>query len=238
MSNEPSLDNLWSKLCELARYAPQQLKILLATEQTASSASLDSPALTSVKAKSKVWIDVEIDRPGWLILLDRDATGEIVCLSPSPYVPQPQLDRGIERLPQVTSIDRRVFQPEILGDGMLLAIILPEQPTSLSWLSGEVCLSLNAGHLQELLHEIATTIEPVAVMRSDFQVFADSPVPGFLDFPTSSLAQLATAATQAVVADLHHQGISTYGIRDRVLHETNPEGEIIEVVQITPPVDR
>ncbi len=232
MSIKLSLDELWQELCHLAVFAPQQLRFTPAVEQTAKFPAIRDRYVTDIRASTKIWLDLEIERAGWLILLDRDPSNAITCLSPSPYVPEYRLERGIERLPQRTSIDR-VFQPEMLGDEVLVAIILPEEP-SFSWLTGAECLELEQWQLQELLTYIKNSRESIELIRSQVRVFDDSPAGSFLDFPTDDLARIVTTATKSAVANLHQQGISTYGIEDNLLHENNPDGETVEIAKIAP----
>lgn len=225
MSIKLSLDELWQELYALAVFAPQQLRFTPAVEQTARYPAAGDRYLTEIKANTKIWLDLEIDRAGWLILLDRDPSGAITCLSPSPYAPEYRLERGLERLPQQTSIDR-VFQPEMLGDEVLVAIILPEEPR-FAWLTGAECLELEQWHLQELLTYIKNSRESIELIRSQVRVFDDSPAGSFLDLPTGEFARMATTATKSAVANLHQQGISTYGIDRDAIHETKPDGSIV-----------
>lgn len=44
----------------------------------------------------------------------------------------------------------------------------------------------------------------------------------FYDLPTEQLAMIAQSATKDVVKDLHQKGISTYGMRDGIIYEINP----------------
>jgi hypothetical protein len=230
MSIKLSLDELWQELCQLAVFAPQQLRFTPAFEQIARFSAVRDRYLTDIRASTKIWLDLEIERAGWLILLDRDPSSAITCLSPSPYVPEYRLERGIERLPQRTSIDR-VFQPEMLGDEVLVAIILPEEP-SFSWLTGAECLELEQWHLQELLTYIKNSRESIELIRSQVRVFDDLQSPSFLDIPRDDFADLATMATKSAAANLHQQGISTYGIDRDVIHETKPDGSIVEIGEI------
>jgi hypothetical protein len=167
-----SLEDLWQELCQLARYAPQQLGVVAAQMDTmALDDDGKSRFLTQVVSKSPVWMEIEVLQPGYLVLLDRDATGEIVCMSPSPYVPEYQIEAGLHRLPQVQSA-KRVFKPSTLGDEVFLAALLPDEP-DFEWLSvGEKCVRLEAADLQELLAYVKSVGKSVDLMRSQIKIVA------------------------------------------------------------------
>ncbi len=54
----------------------------------------------------------------------------------------------------------------------------------------------------------------------------------FFDLSDETMSSLAREATKAAVEDLHANGISTYGERDGIMHETKPSGEEIEVSNV------
>jgi hypothetical protein len=100
--------------------------------------------------------------------LDVDSTGEITCLSPSHYVPEYPVEPGIEKLPQKIS-SKRVFTPATLGKEVLLAAILPEEPT-FDWLTETKCQVLDAVQLGELLNYIKTSKKPVDLIKSSVTI--------------------------------------------------------------------
>jgi hypothetical protein len=53
----------------------------------------------------------------------------------------------------------------------------------------------------------------------------------FYNIPTEQLAIMAREATKDAVKDLHHKGISTYGMRDGIIYETNPLTDTQSVVE-------
>jgi hypothetical protein len=53
----------------------------------------------------------------------------------------------------------------------------------------------------------------------------------FSDLSTEQLAMMAQSATQDAVKDLHQKGISTYGMQDGIIYETNPMNNIKSVVE-------
>ncbi|WP_295615106.1 hypothetical protein [Chamaesiphon sp. GL140_3_metabinner_50] len=51
----------------------------------------------------------------------------------------------------------------------------------------------------------------------------------FFDMTDEEISELAKESTRAAVKDLHTCGISTYGMRDGIMHETKPSGEKVAV---------
>jgi hypothetical protein len=164
-----SADELWDDLCQLAKYAPTRLGLVLAQEVTAGFGDRGrAKFLTEIVAESKVWIDLDVQQPGYLILLNLDAAGDITCLSPSHCVPEYWLEVGVERLPQEVSAER-VFEPATLGKEVLLAAILPEQP-DFAWLSVDDFKTLDAVQLGQLLAYVKASKRPVNLIRSSVTI--------------------------------------------------------------------
>ena len=164
-----SLDEIWEELCELAKFAPKRLEIKLAGLPTASCRDRGIPKFTTqIVAGSKIWIDIDVQEPGYLVLLDMDESGEIECLSPSPYIPDPYLNKGLQRTPQAASEDR-VYQPATPGIETWIAVILPEKP-NFDWLDGTESLVLDRADLSELLEHIKKSKKPINLMRSTVKI--------------------------------------------------------------------
>jgi hypothetical protein len=166
-----SIEEQWEELCQRAQFAPLRLKMDLAVEDMANMTDEGEPQyLTEIVAKSKVWIHLDVQQPGYLILLDVDSTGKIICLSPSQYVPEYRVEPGIEKLPQKIS-SKRVFTPATLGKEVLLAAILPEEPT-FDWLTETKCQVLDVRQLGELLDYIKSSKKPVDLIKSSVSIVA------------------------------------------------------------------
>jgi hypothetical protein len=164
-----SIDELWDDLCQLAKYAPTRLGLVLAEGVTCGFGDRgQAKFLTEIVAKSRVWIDLDVQQPGYLILLNLDAAGDITCLSPSHCVPEYRLEVGVERLPQKISAER-VFEPATLGKEVLLAAILPEQP-DFAWLSVDDSQTLDAVQLGQLLAYVKASKKPVDLIRSSVTI--------------------------------------------------------------------
>jgi hypothetical protein len=67
--------------------------------------------------------------------------------------------------------------------------------------------------------------------RSISDATDSNPAIDFFDLPTEQIALMARAATKDAVTDLHHKGISTYGMQDGIIYETNPVTNTKSVVK-------
>lgn len=166
-----SLEDLWQELYNSARYEPQRLGVVPAKIATAAfDDDGEEKFLTQIVSKSPVWIEINAKAAGHLILLDRDATGKIVLLSPSPFIPVTEFPAGRQRFPHENST-KRVFKPVTLGDEVFLAVVLSELP-NFDWLVvGEKCLRLDVKEMQELLSHVKKT-EALELIRSQVKIVA------------------------------------------------------------------
>lgn len=123
-----------------------------------------NPYLDTVPINSDIWLKISLEKPGHLILLEREPSGVMCCICPSEYAPQFQVKPGETILPQYPPSPYPVFTATEEGQEQILAVITPDQP-SLNWLekSQQEALELDHQHLFELL----TYVEE----RSDSQVF-------------------------------------------------------------------
>jgi hypothetical protein len=81
-------------------------------------------------------------------------------------------------------------------------------------------------HSSESLSESVST--PQGGRKSSAKP-ASSEIDSFFEMTDEEISTLATEATRAAVKDLHHRGISTYGMRDGIMYETKPNGEKVAV---------
>jgi hypothetical protein len=87
---------------------------------------------------SRVRLEIEMDRPGHLLLLDSGPEGITYCLCPSAFAPQSRLEAGRHVLPQREAQDKYdsfvvTGQP---GREQLLAI-LTDEPLGLDWMTDD-----------------------------------------------------------------------------------------------------
>lgn len=102
---------------------------------------------------SKVYVQVQLEQAGYLLLLEKGTSGKIWCLSPSGgFAPNPYLNAGVERLPQLGARNRCFTLKGLPGKEEVVAVIAKKQP-SLDWLPqpSASLLQLDAGHLTGLL---------------------------------------------------------------------------------------
>jgi hypothetical protein len=165
-----SSDELWKKLIKLSQYSPRRLGLVDATKSPQSMSMIDEDEgfLTQVVSKSLIYIEMEAIFPGHLILLDRDATGEIIVLSPSPYIRETKISRGRMHFPQENA-PRKAFKPSTLGEEMIVAIVFPDIP-NFSWCKiEEKCTILDRLKMLELLDYLKTS-EPTELIYTRFGI--------------------------------------------------------------------
>lgn len=143
-----SNDDIWQELMKLETNDLKRLRVMKAKLATAGFDDEGEDRLLRVVSKSPIWIELEVSKAGYLILLDRDATGEITLLSPSPYIPDPRMTPGKHRFPQMSS-EKKAFKPATLGNEVLMAVILPKAPP-FEWTKlKEKCVRMEANEMQE-----------------------------------------------------------------------------------------
>jgi hypothetical protein len=157
----PSLSKLWSDILRIAgdnsgrlgivkvKVEPTGIRVLKRRLSIAGCPDDDDKFEKVILPKTPIKIEVDIQQEGYLLLLDRDSTGDIFCLSPSPYMPSTKLGVGPIMLPH-ESAKKPVFKPSTMGDEILVAGIFPEKP-DFKWLTEEKCHKLSAEDLEELL---------------------------------------------------------------------------------------
>jgi|SRR5919202_3381674 hypothetical protein len=105
--------------------------------------------LKTVPLGSEIKFHVNLDREGYLILLEREPSGILCCLCPSEYAPKSRCPAGLTVLPQPSSL---YFGADEEGCEQILALITQELPP-IDWLpkGSEEPLELSVSHLNELL---------------------------------------------------------------------------------------
>jgi len=123
-----------------------------------------NPYLDTVPINSDILFKINLEKPGHLILLEREPSGVMCCICPSEYAHEFQVKSGETTLPQYPPSPYPVFTANEEGQEQILAVITPDKP-SLNWLakSQQEALELDHQHLYELL----TYVEE----RSESQVF-------------------------------------------------------------------
>ncbi|WP_413176323.1 DUF4384 domain-containing protein [Anabaena azotica] len=147
-----SIDQLWKQLQTLGNVT-EKMGLVLVEEQTLGWGWPTSSSYEKfVRIGSYIRVEVNFDNSGYLLLLQRDTSGNIWCFCPSCFAPQPHLNTGKTCLPQEGS-EITCFPIEgTPGQEEILAVITPNMP-SLNWLlqASDEPLQLKESHLRELL---------------------------------------------------------------------------------------
>ncbi|MEH1779232.1 MAG: DUF4384 domain-containing protein [Nostoc sp.] len=158
------LDNLWQQL-QLLSSPTEQMGLVLVKEETLGwGKNLPSRYEKSVQVGSFIRFEVNLETPGYLLLLQKDTSGQLWCFCPSCFAPQPHLNTGKTTLPQEGSpITSFPIEGEP-GKEEIIAVLTKEVP-ALDWLRQEndEVLSLEASHLIELLKYVTE--------RGDYQLW-------------------------------------------------------------------
>ncbi len=106
------------------------------------------PYLDTVPLNSDILFKANLNREGYLILLEWEPSGAMFCVCPSEFASEPRCQIGENILPQYPD----TFTADDEGKEQLLAVISDELPP-LEWLekSKKEALELEGIHLQELL---------------------------------------------------------------------------------------
>jgi hypothetical protein len=169
---QASLADLWQEIYNLAVYTPQRLGFVKEKkiDRLGIHNEIENKYLTKVVCKTPVWLEMEVQVAGVLILLDRDDTGDIVALSPSPYIPDANISIGTQWFPLQDS-SKESFKPANPSTEEFVAIVLPQLP-SFDWLDvGDKCAQLEAEQMQELLNYIKEH-PPLETIRSQVKIVA------------------------------------------------------------------
>jgi hypothetical protein len=140
-----STGDLWKMLQEEAQEDLERFRAILAADKPQlvreGMSTLGAIPRNRVKNCYSVLLNEEIvfcvDVPseGHLVLLEREPSGDIVCLSPSPYVRQNKLSVGLSILPQLDNSNVDAFGADEPGREELIACLLPQVPLAeFAWL--------------------------------------------------------------------------------------------------------
>jgi hypothetical protein len=160
-----STDDLWRMLREEAREDGERFRAIKAADKpqlvregmsTLGAIPYRSgvPSCNSVVLNEEVVFCVDVPSEGHLVLLEREPSGSIVCLSPSEFVRQNKLGVGLSILPQDNLLNVAAFGATEVGREELIACLLPKVPLAeFGWLetSREQALVLGVAELVSVL---------------------------------------------------------------------------------------
>jgi hypothetical protein len=121
------LKTQWQMLWNLAEDASDRFGLILA-EQVEEADLKQGKFAREIVSRTSVSIEIPWGLPGYLILLEQDACGNIVLLSPSPLIAKPMLTGTIQRLPQSPPSPFPFLQPITVGTNHLWAGIFAKSP--------------------------------------------------------------------------------------------------------------
>jgi Domain of unknown function (DUF4384) len=152
------LEELWQKLQTLGS-PTEEMGLVIAQEETLGwTKKIPSRYEKSVRMGSYIRFEVNLETPGYLLLLQKDTLGKLWCFCPSCFAPQPQLERGKTILPQEGSPITSFHIEGTPGEEEILAVVTQDMP-KLRWLSqaNDEPLELTENFLGELLNYINTS---------------------------------------------------------------------------------
>ncbi len=150
-----TLEELWLQLQTLGS-PTKQMGLVLVTEETLGWGwETNSRYEKSVQIGSRIRFEIAVETQGYLLLLQKDTSGQFWCFCPSCFAPQPQLDTGKTILPQEGSPITSFPIEGAPGTEEILAVITQQEP-NLSWLpqGSDDPLELTESHLTQLLEFI------------------------------------------------------------------------------------
>lgn len=129
-----------------------------------------NPYRDTIPLNSDILFKANLDKEGYLILLERAPSGAVFCVCPSPFAPEPRCQLGERTLPQHPPSPNPTFKAWEEGNEQLLAVISEELPP-LEWLgkSKEEALELDGVHLKGLL-DYLESISASQVFYTEYRV--------------------------------------------------------------------
>jgi hypothetical protein len=176
-------DDLWKMLREEAREDGKRFRAIKATDKpqlvrdgmsTLGAIPYRSgvPSCNSVVLNEKVVFCVDVPSEAHLVLLEREPSGSIVCLSPSEFVRQNKLGVGLSILPQDNLLNVAAFGATEVGREELIACLLPKVPLAeFGWLetSREQALVLGVAELVSVLGYVVERL-PAHLWKLSYEV--------------------------------------------------------------------
>ncbi len=164
-----TLQSQWQLLWNLATDADDRFGLVLAADS-----ELDrSQFVRTIAARTSVSIDISNGYFGNLILVERDPSGGVVLLCPSPMMNNSLLTGGSLRLPQSPPSPFPYFQPLSVGTNQLWAGMFAKLPTW-PWLAAATHkpLRLELAQLTDLLEAASKYRQETQMIRSSYLVTA------------------------------------------------------------------
>ncbi len=165
-----TLEQLWLQLQALGS-STDEMGIILVKEETLGWGWQSSSRYEkSVSVGSQIQFEINLKTSGYLLLLQKDTSGQMWCFCPSYFASQPQLDTGKTSLPQEGSPLTSFPIEGSPGKEEILAVITGEAP-NLNWLpqGSDAPLELTENHLMQLL-EFINKRENCSILYTEYKV--------------------------------------------------------------------
>ncbi len=164
------LDQLWQQLKALGSIT-EQMGLVVVKEKTLSwGTEIPSRYEKSVNLGNYIQFEVNFETPGYLILIQKDTSGQIWCFCPSCFAPQSKLETGKTSLPQEGSPITSFPLEGTPGKEQVLAVLTQKEP-NLQWLpqGNDNPLELEEFHLMQLI-EFVNQSEDSQVLYTEYTV--------------------------------------------------------------------
>lgn len=171
-----NLTTQWEILWNLATDASDRFGLVL-PEHVPDSSLWDGVGSDkfqqTIASRTSVLLEIPGGFLGYLILVEQDALGNIVLLSPSPLMSNPVLTGSIQRLPQYPPSPFEFLQPITVGTNYLWAGIFAKLP-ELRWLADaqKRPLRLQMAQVTELLAYVSKQPPGTPLWRLSYVVTA------------------------------------------------------------------
>jgi hypothetical protein len=164
------LKTQWQLLWDLAVDASDRFGLVL--DKTVENSDLDREKFAkTIVSRTSVCLEIPRGLSGYLILVEQDAQGSIILLSPSPLMANPMLTGAIQRLPQYPPSPFPCLQPITVGTNNLWAGIFAKLP-DWRWLADaqKKPLRLQLAQLTDLFEYARKQPKDTQILRSSYVV--------------------------------------------------------------------
>jgi hypothetical protein len=168
-------DQLWQQLWEKATHTDKMKPLLVKSVATLDMGGeeIEDDEKPSVPLGSKIYFQLQLEKAGYLLLLEKGTSGKMWCLSPSGgFAPNPHLSAGVVNLPLLGARQSHFKLTGNPGVEEVVAVIAKDKPT-LEWLSqvSDRLLELREDHLKGLL-EYLNHSRDCQILRMAYRVTA------------------------------------------------------------------
>jgi hypothetical protein len=164
------LKTQWQMLWDLAKDAPDRFGLVLG--ETANNPDLGNQKFAqTIVSRTSVYLEIPGGVTGYLILVEQDAQGRMILLSPSPLMANPLLTGAIQQLPQYPPSPFPFLQPITVGTNNLWAGIFGKLP-DWRWLADaqKRPLRLELAQLMDLFEYASQQPKGTQIWRSSYVV--------------------------------------------------------------------